>query len=107
MAGVERKGFGNPDRAIELKRGRISVLDVDGEQLIRSDLRPGWSWDDENGADAPSCPMSHREYVVAGRIRYRMDDGSDTTGEPGDVLLIPAGHRAEVVGDEECVLIDW
>jgi uncharacterized cupin superfamily protein len=44
---------------------------------------------------------------VSGRIRYLADDGSEVFGEPGDFLFIEPGHRAWVVGDETCVLIDW
>jgi len=107
MAGTERKSFTTPDHVVDLKRGRMSALEIAGVQLWRSDLEPGWSWDDENGPAAASCPMIHREYVVAGRIRYMMDNGSETTGQAGDFLYVRPGHRAEVVGDETCVLIDW
>ena len=51
--------------------------------------------------------MTQREYVVAGRIRYLMEDGTEEIGAPGDFLFIEPGHRAWVVGDESCVLIDW
>jgi hypothetical protein len=36
-----------------------------------------------------------------------MDDGSETVASAGDVLYIRPGHSAFVVGDEECVLLDW
>ncbi len=107
MPGTERKNFANPDHSIALKRGRMNALEIEGVQLWRSELQPGWSWDDENGPDAGSCPMTHREYVVSGRVRYIMDDGTETTGQPGDFLYIRPGHRAEVVGDEESVLLDF
>ena len=51
--------------------------------------------------------MTHREYVQAGHIRYLMDDGTELTAGPGDYLFIQPGHRAWVVGDETCILIDW
>ena len=51
--------------------------------------------------------MTRREYVVAGRIRYLMTDGAEVEAGPGDALFIPPGHRAWVLGDETCVLIDW
>lgn len=97
----------NPDHVVELKRGRMKALQIEGVQLWRSELEPGWSWDDENGPNPASCPATHREYVLSGGIRYVMDDGSETTGQAGDVLYVKPGHRAEVRGDETCVLIDW
>jgi hypothetical protein len=44
---------------------------------------------------------------VAGRIRYLTDDGDEVIAGPDDALDIQPGHRAWVVGDETCVLIDW
>ncbi len=35
-----------------------------------------------------------------------MDDGTEAEAGPGDVYVIPAGHDAWVVGDEELEFID-
>jgi hypothetical protein len=35
----------------------------------------------------------------AGRIRVRMDDGSEEEFGPGDTGYVPPGHNAWVVGD--------
>ena len=80
------------------------------ESVWRSELAPGWTWDTDMkplAGGAASCPMTHREYVVSGRIRYHSDDGGVVSAEPGDFLFIRPGHRAEVVGDDVCVLVDW
>ena len=36
-----------------------------------------------------------------------MDDGSEGTCGPGDVVAIPPGHDAEVIGEEPCVFLDF
>jgi hypothetical protein len=36
-----------------------------------------------------------------------MADGSAVEATAGDHLLIDPGHLAEVIGDEDCVLLDW
>jgi hypothetical protein len=36
-----------------------------------------------------------------------MGDGTVVEAGPGDHLLIDPGHVAEVVGDEDCVALDW
>lgn len=110
MAGITRKSFATPDETYELKHGRMDVVRIGDQELWRSEYTPGWSWDEDfepYAEGAKSCPMTHREYVVAGRIRYLMDDGSEEIGSPGDHLFIEPGHRAWVVGDENCVLLDW
>lgn len=110
MAEIDKKRFDQPDETYQLKHGRMDVVRVEGEEVWRSQFTPGWNWDEDfepYAEGATSCPMTHREYVVAGRIRYLMDDGSEEIGEPGDYLFIRPGHRAWVLGDEDCVLIDW
>jgi uncharacterized cupin superfamily protein len=44
---------------------------------------------------------------VAGRIRFRMDDGSEAEIGPGDVFVISPGHDAWVVGDEPFIGYDF
>jgi mannose-6-phosphate isomerase-like protein (cupin superfamily) len=110
MGGIDRKRFDQPDETYELKHGRMDVVRFGDEEVWRSEYLPGWSWDEDfepYAEGATSCPMTHREIVIEGRIRYLMDDGSETIGKPGDVLFIPPGHRAWVEGDETCVLLDW
>jgi mannose-6-phosphate isomerase-like protein (cupin superfamily) len=40
-------------------------------------------------------------------MKVFMDDGSESEIGPGDVVAIPPGHDAEVVGDEACVMLDF
>lgn len=110
MAGIVRRRFDEPDDTMEFEHGRAFLVRVGEEEVWRSELEPGWSWETDlkrYAGGRNSCPLTHREYVVAGRIRYVMDDGSEETGSPGEILLIRPGHQATVVGDETCVLIDW
>ena len=74
-----------------------------------SRLRPGWSWERNIKPDVPfeTCPLHHREYIISGRIQYTMEDGTQVEAGPGDPLLIEPGHLAQVIGDEECVALDW
>ena len=110
MAGITVKSFDDPDERAEFVHGRAAGVEVGDESVWRSELQPGWSWDEEvkpytDGLEA--CPMYHREYVIAGQIRYLMTDGSQTIGRPGQFLYIEPGHRAWIEGDETCVLLDW
>jgi uncharacterized cupin superfamily protein len=47
------------------------------------------------------------QYHVSGRLRIRMDDGTEFEAGPGDVTSLPSGHDAWVVGDEPAVTVDW
>lgn len=110
MAGITKKSFDIPDDSMAFVHGRATVVRIGDEEVWRSELEPGWSFDEDlepYAQGAKSCPLTHREYVVAGHIRYLMDDGTVETGSPGDFLFIEPGHRAWVEGTETCVLIDW
>jgi hypothetical protein len=107
---VHVKSLDQPDATEEYgEQGDAQGVMVAGNIVWRSVLKPGWSW--ERNAQPKTglefCPNSHREYVVAGRIRYRNQDGSVVEAGAGDFLVIEPGHAAEVLGDQACVLIDW
>jgi hypothetical protein len=118
MAGIENGNVSEPTEAIDWGEHGTSAkvtLGFSGYGLGNestiwlSTLRPGWSWarNIKPQVDFESCPLHHREYVIAGRIRYVMDDGTTVEARAGDHLLIDPGHQAEVLGDEDCVLLDW
>ena len=106
---IYKKSLDDPDATEEYIHGEAEAVQVGDNVVWRSRLKPGWSWltdvKPRNGMDF--CPADHREYVVSGRIRYHMSDGSSVEGGAGDHLVIEPGHQGEVIGDEECVLIDW
>jgi mannose-6-phosphate isomerase-like protein (cupin superfamily) len=81
----------------------------DGSNVWLSTLPPDWSWERSIGltVDFSSRPHHHREYVISGRIRHVTDDGTAVDAGPGDHLVIDPGHKAEVIGHEDCLLLDW
>jgi quercetin dioxygenase-like cupin family protein len=111
MGEVQTKRFDEPDETQDYgEKGRADVLTIKDVMVVRSTLEPGWSWREHiqpyvEGLD--SCPLHHREYVVAGRIKYEMVEGGSVEAGPGTYLDIEPGHWASVVGDETCVLIDF
>ena len=110
MASIINKHFPKPDDTMQFAHGTASLVRLGDEEVWRSELGPGWSWDEDIkpfAGGATSCPLTHREYVESGSIRYLMEDGTELVAAAGDVLFIPPGHRAWVEGDQTCVLIDW
>jgi len=112
MAGVQVKRFDQPDDTWEFgDRGRSEIVNLDDVMVVRSTLEPGWSWVEQIKPQAEgleSCPLHHREYVVAGRIRYEMvATGEVVEADAGSYLDVQPGHLASVVGDETCVLVDF
>jgi mannose-6-phosphate isomerase-like protein (cupin superfamily) len=109
MAGIEVKSFDSPDETRPFEsNGRIEIVNLSPGEMSRAIFEPGWRWSEHVKpiAETDSCEFAHFGYVLSGRMRIVMDDGSEGEIGPGDVFAVPPGHDAEVVGDEPCVLID-
>lgn len=80
-----------------------------GGGVMRAVFEPGWKWSQDIApiAGTESCQASHLGYVVSGRMRIRMEDGTEEELTPGDFFKISPGHDAWVVGDDACVLVDF
>lgn len=87
----------------------MEVLTLDGATVGRATFSPGWKWSEcvKPVAGTDSCQVAHLGYVVSGRMRVVMDDGSDGEAGPADLVQIAAGHDAWIVGDEPYVYIDF
>ena len=104
-----RQNFESPDETRPFEKGRAEVIEVSGLSVMRATFEPGWSWSEciKPVVGGESCQVSHRWYVVSGRMQMRTDDGKEVEWRAGDVGVIPAGHDAWVVGDEPFVFIDF
>ena len=82
---------------------------VDGAKVGRGTFMPGWRWaiNVKPIAGGESCQAAHYGYCVQGRMTVLMDDGTQLTMEPGDIVSIPPGHDAWTEGSEPCIIIDW
>jgi ketosteroid isomerase-like protein len=89
--------------------GHAVLGSAGGLTLLRGVFEPGWKWSTDVAplAGTTSCQIRHLGYVISGRMQVRMDDGSETTVEAGDLFDLPAGHDAWVIGDEPCVMVDY
>ena len=110
MSSIEVKSFDSPDEKREFEgRGHADVVELGGRTIGRGTFEPGWRWSENVKpiAGTDSCEVSHLGYMVSGRMKVIMDDGAEGEAGPGDVVAIPPGHDAEVVGDEPCIFLDF
>ncbi|MFC7614241.1 cupin domain-containing protein [Actinokineospora soli] len=93
----------------EFDKGRLELLKVDGRDIGRLVLQPGWRWSEHVKpiAGTDLCEAPHFQYHVSGTVRVRMADGTEFDATPGQVTNLPSGHDAWVVGDEPAVIVDW
>jgi mannose-6-phosphate isomerase-like protein (cupin superfamily) len=108
--GTEIKNIGSPDETRKFAaHGWADVLTLPGMTLMRATFQPGWRWsaDVKPLAGTDSCQVHHNGYVLSGRLHIVMDDGTEYDLGPGDAFVCPPGHDAYVVGDEDCVSLDF
>lgn len=108
-APAEHKRLNVPDETRTFAKGKVEVVKIAGGVVGRLTLEPGWRWSEHVKpiAGTKSCEAPHFQYHVSGRIRIRMDDGTELEAGPGDVTSLPSGHDAWVVGDEPVIVVDW
>ena len=106
---IEHRSYTEPDEVREFPNGRAEIVKVGGAEIGRLILEPGWRWSNDVKpiAGTELCDAPHMQYHVSGRLHVVMADGTEFEAGPGDVVSLPQGHDAWVVGDEPVVVVDW
>ena len=109
MASIDSRNLGTPHETRPFQaHGHMDVVTLGDFTLGKGTFEPGWRWSEDVKpiAGTESCQVRHTGVCVSGSMTIRMDDGTEATIGPGDVVLIEPGHDAWVVGEEPCVLYD-
>jgi hypothetical protein len=106
---TEKKDFAKADEVRTFPKGKVELITIGGATIGRATLEPGWRWSKsvQPIAKTKSCEAPHFQYHVAGTLKVVMDDGTELVCKPGDVSLLPSGHDAWVVGNENVVVVDF
>jgi hypothetical protein len=106
---LQKKSLNSPDEVRTFEKGKIEIGNIGDVSIGRSTFEPGWSWEScvKPIVKTNSCEAPHTGYIVSGRIKVVMDDGTEGEAGAGDIAIIPPGHNAWVVGNEPCVMIDF
>jgi quercetin dioxygenase-like cupin family protein len=105
---LERRTFDEPDEVRPfVAKGGVEIVAIGGSEVGRATFEPGWRWSKHVGPiiGMESCQMEHVGFVVSGRQRLRLDDGTEIEVSAGDLVSIPPGHDGWTVGDEACVIV--
>ena len=105
----ESKSLNLPEEVRKFDKGKVELVNIAGATIGRATFEPGWKWSTcvKPIANTSSCQAAHFGYQVSGTMTTRMDDGTEKTSKAGDVLNIPPGHDAWVVGNEPVVVLDF
>lgn len=105
---MEKKSFNTPDQTMSPPKTKVEIVKIGDGTLMRDTFEPGWKWSEHVGPSAgtATCQMHHVLVGVSGYLKIVMSDGVEVDFGPGDVLDVPPGHDAWVVGDQPSVCID-
>lgn len=109
MVNIDKKSFNTPDETkTPFEKGKIEVVTIDGLTVQKETLEPGWKWSEhvKPVVGGESCQKFHVKYIISGKQKVVMDDGTEMELVPSDVSIIQPGHNAWVVGDEPNVLLE-
>jgi mannose-6-phosphate isomerase-like protein (cupin superfamily) len=103
-----RKNTSQPDESRKFNKGRIDLTNLGSTTIGKATFEPGWKWSTSVKpiVKTESCQIMHTMYIISGKMHVKMDDGSEQEYGPGDTGIVPPGHDAWVVGNENCVAID-
>lgn len=106
---MEVKNLSKADEVRTPPKTKVEVVKVGDSTIMRGTFEPGWKWSEcvKPIVGTESCQAPHINYVISGRMKVVMDDGSEMEMGPGDAADIPPGHDAWVLGNEPCVAIDF
>jgi hypothetical protein len=108
-AKILAKSFDKPDELRTFEKGKVEIVKLGDIIIGKATLEPGWSWGKcvKPLVKTDSCQAPHTSVIISGKMRVRMEDGTEIEGGPGDSAIIPPGHDAWVIGDEPCISIDF
>ena len=104
-AAIQQKSFDAPDDVRRFPNGIVTLVHLGAVTMGRGILEPGFRWSTslKSMQGTTSCQIHHLQLMLQGRFRVEMDDGEIAEFGPGDVMNIPPGHDAWVIGDEPVV----
>lgn len=105
---MQKKSFNTPDEVMTPQKAKIEIVTVGSATVSRNTFEPGWKWSEhiKPTAGTDLCQVHHVICALSGNLKVVMEDGTELDVAAGDVIDIPAGHDAWVIGDEPMVGID-
>ena len=109
MGSMSSRGFSKPDEVRTFDKGKVEMVKLGDAAIGRATFEPGWQWSTcvKPLAKTDSCEAAHFGYQVSGTMRVRLEDGTELESKAGEVVNVPAGHDAWVVGNEPVVFVDF
>jgi mannose-6-phosphate isomerase-like protein (cupin superfamily) len=93
------------DEQVDKGPVHIDVIRLGDLKVKRQTHPPGWRFSTDMGQ--AQCYDTHVGYAISGHLHVRLGDGQELDVRGGDVFVIPPGHDAWTIGDEDTVLVQF
>ncbi len=96
-AGSRKSLDSSPDETRIFEKGKIDLANFSDDVTIgRAIFEPGWSCEKcvKPIAKTNSHQTPHTVYIISGRMKVVMDDGTEAESGPGDAVIVPPRHNA-------------
>ena len=102
MTKLQKKSLdSSPDETQTFEDGKMELAKFDDVTIGRVILEPGWSWEKSIKpivkTDTCQSPP-HTQYIISGRIKVVLDDGTEEELGPGDAAMIPPDTKLGLLG---------
>jgi len=103
------RNFASPDEVVEIEGVRSEIVDLGGITLARDTHQPGWRWSTHVRplVGTEWCESRHVGFVLRGQLHVMTKEGVEFDIREGDVVDLPPGHDAWVVGDGVFETLSW
>jgi hypothetical protein len=105
---LQSQDFSKPQEVRQFPKGKVELITLGGITFGQATFEPGWRWSTHVKpiAGTNTCQAAHTGVQLSGTMHIKMDDGTELDLGPGQVVNIPPGHDAWVVGHEPVVFLD-
>jgi hypothetical protein len=109
METIAKKNLEQPEEVRKFPNGKVELVTIGDITFGKGTFQPGWKWSESVKpiAGTDSCLAPHTQFHISGKLRVKMDDGTEVEYGPGDVGVVPPGHDAWVVGNVPVVVLDF
>jgi hypothetical protein len=109
MSQLETKNFSSPDKVMTPSKAKMEIVTLGERTVIKMTFHPGWKWsvDIDPTAGPEKCQRHHFGYQISGVLHTISTDGVEIESKAGDIVDIPPGHDAWVVGENSVEFIDF
>jgi mannose-6-phosphate isomerase-like protein (cupin superfamily) len=99
------RSLSEADEQVDKGRVHIEAVRLGDFKVKRQTYPPGWRFSTDMGQ--PQCFDTHVGYAISGHVHVQFGDGRELDIRGGDAFVIPPGHDAWTVGEEETVMVQF